>query len=53
MTLVLAFFRDKLSSLQDDWELIADKSRLWLMQNAAHGADEMFESAVKFVGGAC
>ncbi|OXA63089.1 uncharacterized protein LOC110863414 [Folsomia candida] len=49
VTLVLAFLKEKLASLQDDWELIADKSRIWLMQNAAHKADEMFDEAVKIV----
>jgi hypothetical protein len=47
--LVLAFFKERLANLQDDWELIADKSRIWILQTVPQHADAMFEVAVKII----
>jgi len=46
-TLALAYFLRKLNDLKEDWELIADKSKIWLMDKYAPKADAMFESALK------
>ncbi|CAL8092396.1 unnamed protein product [Orchesella dallaii] len=45
----LVYFLKKLTSLKDDWELIADKSKIWLLANYREFADDMFECAQTLV----
>jgi len=47
----LAFFLEKLNTLQDKWELVADKSKIWLLENHAAQVDVMFEAGRKLVNG--
>jgi len=50
-TLALAFFLEKLKHLNDKWELVANKSKTWLIQNFVQQVDAMFVSATKLVNG--
>jgi len=45
----LVYFQKKMDSLKDDWELIADKSKIWLLKNFRDEADNMYDAAVKLV----
>jgi len=45
----LVYFQKKMDSLKDDWELIADKSKIWLLKNFRDEADSMYETAMNLV----
>ncbi|CAG7835806.1 unnamed protein product [Allacma fusca] len=46
---VLAYFTARLTSFSEDWELLADKSKLWLSEHYEDTVvEEMFERALSF-----